>query len=236
MLKALLGALPAAAQSMLRQVRDAALIRTGRFSSAEPEVAALGQLLLPGDWVLDIGANYGTYTVPLSRAVGAKGRVVAIEPVATTFAHLAVNVRAAGCANVTLLNVAASARPAELGMEIPSFPGAHRPNPYMAHIAENGPFRALSIAIDDLCLPRPVRLAKIDVEGYEGEVLKGMLGILRRDRPVLIVEGFAPDVDEILRPLDYSPSHTDGSPNRVFIAPSPPTRSRGERPGTRMDN
>src|SRR5206468_2890137 len=45
-------------------------IRTGRFRSDEPEFDALDQLVHEGDWVLDIGANVGTFTRRLSELVG----------------------------------------------------------------------------------------------------------------------------------------------------------------------
>jgi FkbM family methyltransferase len=43
-------------------------------------LALLSEVLRPGDVFIDIGANTGLFAVPLARAVGSEGRVVAFEP------------------------------------------------------------------------------------------------------------------------------------------------------------
>ena len=87
----------------------------------EKEYALLDSFLQPGDWVLDLGANVGHYTMRMSELVGHSGRVIAVEPMPDTFALLAANTRVFEHANVSLLNVAASDRIATVGIELPSF-------------------------------------------------------------------------------------------------------------------
>ena len=53
----------------------------------EDEIKFLRRLLLPGQNVIDIGANYGVYTLSMAKTVGATGRVWAFEPASIT-AHL----------------------------------------------------------------------------------------------------------------------------------------------------
>src|SRR6185369_17017955 len=94
-------------------------IRRGVFVTDEPEYALLSSFLSEGDWAIDIGANIGHYTKGISDLVGARGRVIAFEPVADTFALLAANARNYRYQNVTLLNAAASDKTGITGISVP---------------------------------------------------------------------------------------------------------------------
>src|SRR5271156_3491421 len=50
----------------------------------EDELPFVRQLLQPGQNVIDIGANYGVYTLPMAQKVGASGHVWAFEPASST--------------------------------------------------------------------------------------------------------------------------------------------------------
>src|SRR5262249_27695046 len=67
---------------------------------------------------------------------------------------------------------------------------------------ENGHFdKAKMIALDQLNLNN-VSLIKIDVEGYEMEVLKGAMETIKRNKPVLIVEiFFSPELNKRLEEI-----------------------------------
>jgi Methyltransferase FkbM domain len=87
----------------------------------------------------------------------------------------------------------------------------------MAHLSEQAVgLRVLCVTIDSLALPHPIRLVKIDAEGHELSVLKGMSGILRRDKPHLIVEDNSEEVLPYLIAFGYSSSKIEGSSNRMF--------------------
>jgi FkbM family methyltransferase len=49
----------------------------------------LRRLLLPGQQAIDVGANYGVYTLSMAKAVGPTGAVWAFEPASSTAAFLA---------------------------------------------------------------------------------------------------------------------------------------------------
>jgi tRNA A58 N-methylase Trm61 len=55
----------------------------------EDELPFVRQLLQPGQNVIDIGANYGVYTLPMAQKVGASGHVWAFEPASGTAQLLA---------------------------------------------------------------------------------------------------------------------------------------------------
>jgi FkbM family methyltransferase len=213
-LKRIAARLPQAWQHELRRRFFQYQIRRSVFSTDEKEYELLDRFLKPGDWAVDVGANVGHYTLRMSNLVGATGRVVAIEPVPNTFTLLAANARIFRHANVTLLNLAASDRLAECGIHIPRFYEGLQ-NYYQARLDVDGTdaVRVLTFAIDALSLPVAVRLVKIDVEGHELAVLRGMRGLLERARPVIIVETSAQDTVEFLHALNYATERLPGSSN-----------------------
>jgi len=76
----------------------------------------------------------------------------------------------------------------------------------------------LCIPIDSIDLPVKINLAKIDVEGYEIHVLHGMKKMIKRDRPVLIVENNSIDINQFLLEMGYEMTKMDeNSRNEVYI-------------------
>jgi len=60
----------------------------------EKEIRFLRTLLLPGMRVIDVGANYGVYTLAMSRAVAPRGALWAFEPASNTLNFLRATVAA----------------------------------------------------------------------------------------------------------------------------------------------
>ena len=216
--------LPDGIQQELHRWLCVARLRTGRFVHTEPEYAALDRWVRPGDCVIDVGANLGVYTAKLSELVGANGHVFAIEPVSPTFALLAANARLFKHNNVTLLNVAASDKSGFVELAIPRFDTGIRAytrasiNEYDKSSANLIHYSASCVALDSLEIPRPVSLAKIDVEGHELPVVRGMASLLQRDRPVLIAEGTSREaLQEYLATFDYEQTIMDSSSNSVYV-------------------
>lgn len=176
----------------------------------------LNEWLKPGDWAIDVGANVGQYTKRMSELVGSQGRVFAFEPMAATFDLLGSNVARFGHDNVSLLNFAASDASRLVHMNLPNFESGAA-NYYRAHITDAGSgFAVMSVCIDSLDLPRPVRLDKIDAEGHEPAVLAGMAGLIGRDRPVIVLEFSDDGPAQFLATYGYQCTHIDGSSNLIF--------------------
>lgn len=211
-LKRLAAMLPESWQHDLRRMYFRRQIRRRHFMTDEKEYALLDSFLQPGDWVLDIGANVGHYTMRMAELVGASGRVIALEPVPDTFALLAANARLFPHQNVSLLNVAASDRVGAVGIQIPRFTEGLT-NFYQAHLApgKDG-LSVMTIPVDTLALPA-IRLVKMDVEGHELPALQGMRMLLERDHPVAIVETGSSEVLELLTGLGYAVERLAGSSN-----------------------
>lgn len=188
-------------------------IRRGTFRTSEPEFDLLEQLVKPGDWVVDVGANVGHYTARLSRLVGPTGRVLAFEPVPSTFELLAANARGFPYRNVSLFNAALAETSHLANMQVPE--GAE--GPYLAHLSgQDTGLKVLCLSFDGLQLRFPVNLVKIDAEGHELSVLRGMERTLVRDRPTLIVEVSSGESEGYLRQLGYIAERLSGSPNWIF--------------------
>jgi FkbM family methyltransferase len=190
-------------------------VRTGRFTPGEPEYDLLPELVSAGDWVLDIGANIGHYTVELARLVGPMGRVVSMEPMTRPFAQLTRLVVRAGLHNVTLINAAASDTGGLAMMEVPSTRDGLALF-YRARLTGAEGLNVMTFRVDDLPLGDSVSLVKIDVEGHEVPVLNGMRHLISRCRPVLIVENSSPKIQEVLTTMGYGHEKLRGSPNLLF--------------------
>lgn len=218
-LKRLAARLPPRWQQELKRRYFGRQVRSRAFHAGEPEFELLPSMVSPGDWVLDIGANIGHYTIRLSELVGARGRVISFEPVPATFELLASNAALSPQCNISLLNAAASESPGTSGMEIPQSSDSGLDNFYTAHLSDAASeLTVLCIAVDSLALPNHIRLVKIDAEGHELPVLRGMKELLVRDHPTLIVEDNDPEVSEYLVGFGYSSSKLPGSSNRLFEA------------------
>ena len=195
------------------------LIKRGKFDSDEPEFTYIEESLSPGDCVIDIGANIGTYTSKFSRLVGSTGRVIAFEPVPQTFNILASNSQLFTYPNVTLINAAASDCSGIVRMNIPLFNSGQR-NYYQASIVDgeksDAVLEILCVTVDSLDLTRKIKLAKIDAEGHEYKVIMGMINLIKRDRPLLIIEGDSPEIEEVLYGVGYVFRQLPRSPNRLY--------------------
>lgn len=217
-LKTFAARMPPAWQLEIRRHMYRRQLQRGVFTTDEPEYELLSSFLSEGDWAIDVGANIGHYTKGMSDLVGARGRVIAFEPVADTFALLAANARNYRHQNVTLLNAAASDKTAITGISVPRLSNGLF-NYYEATLVSNGDgFPVMTFALDSLELPGAVRLVKIDAEGHELSVLKGMSQLLARDKPPLIVEVSSNAVHSFLAEMGYTRETLANSPNHIYRA------------------
>lgn len=163
--------------------------------SFEVETRAFFEAFLrPGDRFLDVGANVGFYTLVAARILGRAGKVHAFEPCSQTFERLLENVRLNRLANVHCHRLALShenAR-AELTLANGGFDAWNSlGRPYMG--ATTGSETVTTVTLDSFvhehALAGRVTAIKIDVEGWENQVLAGAEDLLAADdAPVLCVE------------------------------------------------
>ena len=181
----------------------------GRFA---PELlAVLRDVVQPGDSVIDIGAQLGYVSANMARLVGPCGHVHSFEPDPNALPRLHETLEANGFGWVKVFPVAAADRRGTLSFNLSPMLG------WSTAVANTHLQGLTSIEvrcerIDDLDaageIVRPVRLIKIDVEGFEASVFGGMQELLRRDSPLLISEinpvmlrPLGQDSTDVLRPL-----------------------------------
>jgi FkbM family methyltransferase len=142
---------------------------------------------------LDIGASFGWYTVRWANRLKDTGRVVAVEPQLSHYKFLVRNIVLNQLSNVTALNCAAGDTDGSLVLYPQAF-GVSRMDASAVYRSGGRPVEVPMRSIDSLCeelILNDVRFVKIDVDGFEPQVLRGMARLLRRDRPVIVFEALS---------------------------------------------
>ncbi|TDD24494.1 FkbM family methyltransferase [Nonomuraea diastatica] len=185
---------------MIRLTTAAGALRAGaRVSLSEPELLGLAGFVRPGAVCFDVGAAYGMYTFPLARLAGQTGQVHSFEPLPVPYRILEAGRRAVGARNVQVTNAALGSSAGWQWLNLPYRFGL--PIHGWAHLQEGlkhpGRFaatRTLEVpvyTVDLVCELREVSrvdFMKLDVEGFEPEVLKGAERTIERHRPALLME------------------------------------------------
>jgi FkbM family methyltransferase len=159
----------------------------GEFSESESEL--FRQICRPGDVVIDIGANIGAHTLPMSAFVGNTGQVYAFEPQPVIFQTLCANMALNSITNVHCHCLALADKKGDVfipdidystpgnygGVSVGQFP--------QGHVIQK-------IPLDDFLFGKIDKLnfIKIDVEGMEEQVIEGAKKLITQHQPFLYVE------------------------------------------------
>jgi FkbM family methyltransferase len=199
---------------------------------------ALNAHLHPGETALDVGAHLGEFTLPLAKMVGDRGHVLAFEPEVGACRRLEDHVKLNGLTNVHVFRKA-------LGEE----DGAGRifleggACPTIVPLADDTVGRSVSenieVARGDTFFARerlPVpHAAKIDVEGFEYAVLRGLCGTLANPicrlicveiHPELLAPGVsAGTITDLLQSLGFSQFRTEPRGTEVHVVAVKPAHT-----------
>jgi len=151
------------------------------LSTEAPTLEIIMRSLRAGDVFLDIGANVGVYTLLSARAVGKAGCVVAFEPEIRRFERLLENLTLNGFRNVRPFRVALGEEEGDGRLYVKGPPSPSLVTP-QGHLAAGAEWEVVNVVHGDEywrahALPPP-RVVKIDVEGFELSVLKGLRELL----------------------------------------------------------
>lgn len=140
-----------------------------------------------GDVFVDVGAHIGKYTVLIAKVVGDEGLVIAVEPHPENYKTLMENVKLNNLKNVIALRMAAWSKEGKLKLFIGDSHSHH------SIIRDYGfgsiyvQARTLDKVFEELKVEK-IDYIKIDVEGAELEVLKGLVKTFKKHSPTVIVE------------------------------------------------
>lgn len=183
------------------------------LGASEPTVQrAVETHLERGDVFYDVGANVGFISLLAAKSVGLEGHVYCFEPQPSVLPILTHNLDQNGYTNYDVIEAAVSDRPGRARLELnargrsgearlASARSSH--DTALPHKRNTVDVRV--VTLDELDLPA-ARLVKIDVEGAESQVLRGMARVMREHRPTLIIEIHdlqGPSVEAILSEADY---------------------------------
>jgi FkbM family methyltransferase len=156
------------------------VVQHGRLDF-DPLIPYVTSLIRPGDTVCDVGAFIGDHTIAYSQSVGKSGKVFAYEPNPVAFQCLVHNTN--GMSNVFGFCHALGASDGVAGLV------GDYASSYISHNnAEKGPIIQVRRLDIDAALFGQLDLIKIDVEGYELNVLKGMEQIITKFHPKMVIE------------------------------------------------
>jgi FkbM family methyltransferase len=162
----------------------------GKHGTVEGRI--LSKLVKPGTVAIDVGANLGQYSAVMDRALCGKGFVLAFEPNPIAYEEL---VRGAQHKAIVPMQFALSSSVGTSRLRVPTTESGELQIQLgsLNHRADEGRGRDFEVEVQTLdnFLPMfqlPVSILKIDVEGFELEVLKGAEQTLEHHHPPIIVE------------------------------------------------
>lgn len=152
------------------------------------EVYVFAHLLRPGMNFVDAGANIGQYSMIASKLVGYDGRAYAFEPIPQNYLRLESSLQRNGISNVEVIHNALWDSKTKLSM---GREAQHKDNAGTFRVMNETGGEIQAVDFDGWSKSHGVSrigAIKIDVEGAELRVLKGMSETLKRDHPFVIVE------------------------------------------------
>lgn len=149
------------------------------------------QHLKPGNVFYDIGANVGFFSIIAAKLVGDKGKVYAFEPGEGNASSIRHNARLNNFNHIEVIEKAVSHTSGEGQLLLAKYSGGHALATADAPPDLAGEVTVDLVSIDDLIAQNkiaPPNFVKIDVEGAELDVLKGMTETIKTARPAIIYE------------------------------------------------
>jgi FkbM family methyltransferase len=148
-------------------------------------------LLQEGDLVVDVGANIGMTVLAAALRVGPTGHVTAIEPASRVSGLLRRSLALNGLSErVTLHACAAGEATGSARLHLTAITG----HSSLLNLPNAAGTEEVEVrTVDDLVRPgRPVRLAKLDAEGFELQVWRGMRRVVEESPELAVLVEFGP--------------------------------------------
>lgn len=211
--------------------------RAGFFGSHSADlVRAMTSILRPGDWAIDAGANVGLLSSAMAAKVGKGGLVWSIEPLPRNVARLQQLKAANGLGQLEIFPVALADDTSTARLRLSASAGgsgwASFVSPWAGDNYVDVATTPLDRIVSDHGSDRPLRLIKIDLEGFEMRMLSGAQETLESHRPFVVCEFH----DPLLRAAGTSSDELLEAFAGLGYAPRPPFgRPRGALEGKVVD-
>ena len=199
------------------------------FAVTDPTAKEIEKLLRPGDVAIDVGCNIGSILSCISKSVGESGQVIGFEASLGRFKKCRERIAFENIKNAQLVHCALSDQAGEVVLSSPDPANLGRTRVNLASAAGES---ATAIRFDhwrDKTNLQKINFIKIDVEGYELKVLRGMEKTIKEQRPILFIEidddnlreqgHSAQQLISHITQLDYTVSLSSGRP---LADPMPP--------------
>lgn len=179
----------------------------------EEEIHYIRKLMREGMKVIDIGANYGLYTLTMSKIIGSSGMIWAFEPTSLTADFLRKSIQTNGLKNITLLQAGLSDKKGTAKISLNANPEL---NTVTDEPASGGRYETVELLTLDECYHLygwdNIDFIKLDAEGQEHNIIKGGKQFLTSQSPLIMFElKHGENVNiEIIRDfsgLGYQPYH-----------------------------
>jgi len=161
--------------------------------------------LLPkeGDVVIDVGANYGFYSLVCSRLIGKEGSIIAFEPETRNYEVLLANLRLNDISNVKTFRMALGDFDGETRLYLNDHPGMHSMIFQRSRRFQTAQMKKLDTILKELEIGK-IDLIKLDAEGAELKILQGALKTILLYRPTLTIAAYhypkeSEDIEEFLK-------------------------------------
>ncbi len=143
-------------------------------------------LLKKNDVVLDAGAGIGEFTVLSSKKIGPGGTIIAIEPNQNDYELLQLNIKKNNCSNVIPINIGLGGSTGERQIEFRGRSYSFRVDTLHNILEKEG-------------LKKNINFIKMDIEGFETEVLSQSVNIIKNANTIAIeLHNTKQEVDRIL--------------------------------------
>jgi FkbM family methyltransferase len=190
-----------------------------RDFTAKKELEFLDRFVPENACILDVGANIGNHAIYWASRRGAR-KIICFEPVSVNYESLVKNIGANG------LGERIEAHQVALGQAEGKASIAHwDPSNSGATVLATDSSGDLKVqTLDDFVTahnPGKVDVMKIDVEGFEAQVLEGARAFLSANKPTILIEIFSvnfPKVDQLLKSIGYQKKAKTGLWDYVYQA------------------
>ncbi len=170
-------------------------LRRWNFASEQKMQLVFDQIVSPGDYCIDVGANFGMHTLYLANLVGDSGKLWSFEPLPKNLGLLSRNIRINHFSHRVEIVPKVASNSFEPFLRMAGMDDPVAVTAFLTNEMDSKTISVPNVRLDNMFGPDSpkIGLIKIDVEGAELEVLRGAEEMLKRCIPKLIIEvhGFA---------------------------------------------